>query len=258
MEDGYIRVLVVSDDASESAHTCAMLREDPEIEVIGEHPNVVQAVSVIPAQKPDLLFVDVQIPSSTDFSALDAVEDEEKPFVIAAARHDECAIQAYKLHALDFLLKPFARDLLERSLRRAKLHVRWRKNAEVGQKVLSSLGIPLENREDTGRIMIRCGGNIAFVRLDEIDWVEAQGDYVQLHVHARKYLLREKIGKFEQNLPTYRFMRIHRSAIVNIDKVKEMQPLEHGECVVILVDGTRLTLSRSFREKVFRRFSNAS
>jgi two-component system LytT family response regulator len=179
--------------------------------------------------------------------------------VIFVTAFDQHAVQAFQVHALDYLLKPFDRERFQDSLRRAKEQVHQRRDGSVNQKLIdllneSTRAHPPVPRE---RIMVKTAGRISFLKTDEIDWIEAQGDYVRLYAQGRKFLIREKIGEMEQQFSGDRFVRIHRSTIVNVERIKEMQPLFYGEYAVILNDGTRLTLSRSFREKVFSRLARA-
>jgi two-component system LytT family response regulator len=142
-------------------------------------------------------------------------------------------------------------------MRRAKEQVAQRRNASLNQKLMHLLNDPPRTPQIRERIMVKSAGRISFLKTEEIDWIEAQGDYVRLYAQGRKFLIREKIGEMEQQFPVDRFIRIHRSTIVNVERIKEMQPLFYGEYAVILNDGTRLTLSRSFREKVFSRLTRA-
>ena len=235
-----------------------MLRDDPSLEIVGEHAGGDEAVRAIREVKPDLLFLDIQMPGKDGFALLQEVGEEQMPFVVFVTAYDQHALEAFRVHAIDYLLKPFDRERFHEALRRGKEMVRKKREGEISQKLIALLSDIASTNHRAERIMVKSGGRISFLRSEEIDWVEAQGDYVQLHVQGKKHLIREKISGLEHQLPADKFVRIHRSTIVNVDRIREMQPLFYGEYAVILNDGTRLTLSRSFRERVFNRLSSIS
>lgn len=254
-----IRVAIVDDEDLSRRKISRMLKEDQEVQIVGELAGGEAAIKSLRETKPELLFLDIKMPQMDGFAFLRELAGSITPIVIFVTAFDQHAVQAFQVHALDYLLKPFDRGRFQDALRRAKEQVRQRRNGSINQKLLellSSSNHPLStpSRE---RIMVKSAGRISFLRTEEIDWIEAQGDYVRLWAQGRKFLIREKIGDMEQQFSGDRFIRIHRSTIVNVERIKEMQPLFYGEYAVILNDGTRLTLSRSFREKVFSRLAKA-
>jgi two-component system LytT family response regulator len=225
----------------------------------------------------DVLFLDVDLPPSGAFSFLTTWPGAGFPQVIFLAQSDEHAITAFEFHPLDFLLMPVPLDRLDDAVTRLAESVRQKMNGTAGNVVLdwvksrTGAAVPAPRAAMAAmpamaarpaipvlRLMVKTAGRINFLRTEEIDYVEADRDYVRIHKGGKKHLLREKISRLEQQLPADRFLRIHRSTIVNIDRIKEMQPLSYGEYSVILHDGTRLTLSRSYRERVFSRLVTAA
>jgi len=254
-----IRAAIVDDEDLGRRKISRMLKEDSEVEIVGEFSGGEQTVKALLETKPDLLFLDIKMPEMDGFALLRELAGTFSPVVIFVTAFDQHAVQAFQVHALDYLLKPFDRGRFQDALRRAKEQIRQRRDDSISQKLLELLNEsnPTSASPPRERIMVKSAGHISFLRTEEIDWIEAQGDYVRLWAQGRKFLIREKIGDMEQQFSGDRFIRIHRSAIVNVERIKEMQPLFYGEYAVILNDGTRLTLSRSFREKVFSRLAKA-
>jgi two-component system LytT family response regulator len=253
-----IRTLIVDDEPLARQGIATFLMQDPEVEIVAQCGDGVEAIERIQKDKPDLVFLDVQMPELNGFGVLQSIKAKDMPFVIFVTAYDQYAVQAFQVHALDYLLKPFDQERFLEALQRAKSQVREKGEEEMREKLLSLLKDQSIGSTHLERVMVKSGGKISFLRADEIDWIEAQGDYVCLYSHGKKHLLREKIGDIEQQLGPAKFIRIHRSTIVNVDRIKEMQPLFYGDYAVILQDGTRLTLSRSFREKAFQRLSTSS
>jgi two-component system, LytTR family, response regulator len=246
-----IRALIIDDEPLARQRVRGLLETEPEVEIAGECTDGVDAVEAIRSLRPDLIFLDVQMPEVDGFAVLERLTPDEMPQVIFVTAFDEHAVRAFEVHALDYLLKPFEDDRFREALRRAQL--RPEKREEAVRRVMEMLEDVGGVRDGVKRIMIKTGGHITFLRSAEVEWVEAQGDYVSLHSQGKKHLIRENIGDMERQLSPASFVRIHRSTIVNVARIKELQPLFHGDYQVILQDGTRLTLSRSFRERFFQR-----
>jgi two-component system LytT family response regulator len=247
-----IRTIIVDDEplAREGLHR--LLEEDPEIECVAVCPDGIAALEAVRTHKPDLILLDIQMPEMDGFAVLDRLTPEELPAVIFVTAFEQHAIRAFEVHALDYVLKPVDPERFRGALDRAKAELREQDRKEVIGRILALLGSVRPVRGGTDRIMLKSAGKITFLRVEEIDWVEAQGDYVCLHTQGKKHLLRERMNVLEEQLPAQTFTRIHRSTIVNTSRIREMQPLYHGDYVIILVDGTRVTLSRSYRDKVFQ------
>jgi len=252
-----IRVLVVDDEPLAREKIRAMAADDPEIRVVGECSNGAEAIEAIQTIRPDLILLDVQMPEVGGFAVLEALKDEGLPPVIFITAYDHYAVRAFEVHALDYLLKPFDRERFQAAIERAKRQLRRENGAHIDARILRLLEQISEQPRYSERLVVKTGGRVFFLNTDEIDWVEAEGNYVNIHAGKKAYLLRETIGGLESQLDPKEFVRIHRSAIVRLDRIKELQPWSHGEYHVILNDGTRLTLSRSYREKLQAALGNS-
>jgi two-component system LytT family response regulator len=252
-----IRAVIVDDEPLARRRIRRMLAADTEIEIIEDCSNGREAIEVIGKNNPDLVFLDVQMPEVDGFAVLQAISPEKMPLVIFVTAFDRYAIKAFEVYALDYLLKPFDRQRFEKSLQRAKSRLMSERAGDLGQRALSLLEELKARSSHIERLVIKSGGRAFFLKIDEIDWIEAEGKYVRLHVGKESYLLREAISSLEAQLDPKRFPRIHRSSIVNIERIRELQPWFHNEYRVILRDGTELMLSRSFRKKLGERLGSA-
>jgi two-component system, LytTR family, response regulator len=245
-----IRTLIVDDEPLARQRLRTLLESDPDITLVGECGDGREAVAALREQQPDLVFLDVQMPELDGFGVLRALNQERMPAVIFVTAHDRYALRAFEVHALDYLLKPFDKDRFRTALERAKAQVRREQGGDVGQRLLDLLRDVQESRKPQERLVVKSGSRVYFVRVEDIDWIEAAGNYVRLHVGKEDHLLRESMGGLEARLHSNRFLRIHRSTIANIERIRELQPSFHGDYVVILQDGTELTLSRGYRDKL--------
>jgi two-component system LytT family response regulator len=242
-----IRVLIVDDEALARERLRSFVKKEPRAELIGECANGKEAVEAIRQHQPDLVFLDVQMPELDGFAVLDQLEPDERPHVIFVTAHDRFACKAFDVHAIDYLLKPFDAARFKTALTRALDRIQGR---EEGDNRLSALLADVRPGPASDRIAVKSSGRVVLLKIDEIDYVEAASNYVEIHVGREAHLLRETMSKLETRLPADKFLRISRSTIVNIDRIKELQPLFHGEYSVILRDGTKLTLSRGYRDKL--------
>lgn len=250
MESPLIRVLIVDDEPLAREMLREMLQEDRQVEIVGESTNGREAVAAIRAQSPDLIFLDVQMPEVGGFEVLEALNKDPIPHVIFVTAYDQYAVRAFEVHALDYLLKPFDRDRFEVSWQRAKAQVWRERNGGMDQRILSLLEELKAGTKYLERLVIKAGGRIYFLETTDIEWIEAEGNYVSVHSGKKAHLLRETISSLESQLDPKQFVRIHRSSIVRIDRIQELQPWFHGEYRIILHSGTQLTLSRNYREKL--------
>jgi two-component system LytT family response regulator len=249
-DENRIRTVIVDDEPLGRTVIREMLRGDGEIEIISECASGHEAVEVISRESPDLIFLDVQMPEVNGFDVLAAIESKQMPMVIFVTAYDQYAVRAFEVHAADYLLKPFDRERFGKALQRAKDHLRHARRSEVNDRILALLEEQKAKTKYLERLVIKGSGRVFFLKTDEIDWIEAEGNYVCLHVRKESYLLRETISSLETQLDPHRFPRIHRSQIVNIDRIRELRPWSHGEYQVVLHDGTELILSRSYRERL--------
>lgn len=244
------RILIVDDEALARDRIRALLEHRNDVELIGECASGYEAVEAIQRLNPDLVYLDVQMPELDGFEVLARLGTASLPTVIFVTAFDTYALKAFEVHALDYLLKPFDRERFETSLERAILQTRNQRNNTLNQRFLALLDdIRSENRH-LERFVIKTGGRIYFLKSDEIDWIEAAGNYVRLHSGSQSHLLRETMNGIEAQLDRSRFVRIHRSVIVNIECIKDLLPLFHGDYSVRLQDGTELTLSRTYRDRL--------
>ena len=236
MDGERIRTLVVDDEPLAREGILELLAADPEVEVVGACANGVQALEALRRHRPALLFLDVQMPEMDGFEMLEATPADLMPVIVFVTAHDQYALRAFEMNALDYLLKPFDDERFEKALSRAKTQVRRARADGTGRHLR--------------RIVVRSAGRVLFLNTDEIDWIGAADYYVELHVGGRSHLLREPMQRLEERLDPERFVRIHRSAIVNVDRIKEIRAGGTGDRTVILHDGTKLRLSRSRRDKL--------
>jgi two-component system, LytTR family, response regulator len=245
-----IRALIVDDESLARERIRMLLEGEPEIEIVSESANGTEALRDVQRLAPDLVFLDVQMPELTGFEVLDRVDPARMPVIIFVTAYDQYALKAFEVCALDYLLKPFDRERFGRALSKARAELDRRRSGEVNERVLKLLSELGQTKKYLEKLMIRDGGRVFFLRADEIDWIEAAGNYVRLHAGKEEYLYRETMTKLEGQLNPERFARIHRSAIVNTERIKELQPWFRGDYVIVLRDNQKLTLSRTYRGRL--------
>ena len=245
-----IRTLIVDDERLSRKRIRDLLFEEADCDLIGECSNGIEAIELIRREKPDLLFLDVQMPQLDGFQVLEAVSGLNTPAVVFVTAYDEYAVRAFEVHALDYLLKPFDRERFQNALLRARAHLTRMQEGGLNERLVALLEGLSHRRKPLDRIAIKTGGHVVFVRTQNIDWVEAADNYVCLHCGAETHPMRETMNALEAKLDNGRFIRIHRSTIVNMDRIKELQPWFRGDYLVILHDGTQLTLSRNYRDRL--------
>jgi len=247
-----IRTLIVDDEPLARERIGKLLTKEADVEIVGECADGRQALTAIRKHQPDLVFLDVQMPELDGFGVLAQLEAGAMPAVVFVTAHDRFALRAFEVHALDYLLKPFDAERFREALMRARDRLQRQHTGELTQRIGELLADLKTVAEHQDRLAVKSVGKVLFLSIEEIDWIEAADNYVNLHVGNESHLHRETMAALESRLPRGKFMRISRSTIVNIERIKELQPLFHGEYAVILRNGTRLTLSRSHREKLNR------
>ena len=245
-----VRVLIVDDEPLARERLRDMLKADSRIEIIAECVGGEQAIEAIQELAPDLVFLDVEMPGKDGFSVLEALDANHLPVVIFVTAYDQYAVRAFEVHALDYLLKPFDQERFDKALTRAVANIRNEKSENLTARILKTLEEMKARPVHLERLVIKMNGHVYFVKTEEIDWLEAEGNYVRLHAGRESYLLRDTISALESQLDPRKFVRVHRSAIVNIDRIQELQPWFHGEYRILLGEGVQLTLSRSYRERL--------
>lgn len=245
-----IRTLIVDDEQLARERLRGFLSVEMDLEIVGECADGQAAVEAIERDEPDLLFLDVQMPELDGFGVLEAAKPAHPPVVIFTTAFSQHALRAFEVHALDYLLKPFDRDRVRVALDRARDRLRQSQAGALNAKLTALLAEMRPPTQAVDRLVVKTGGRVMLVRTADIDWVEAADNYVSLHVGAETHLLRETMGAIEARLDPKAFLRISRSTIVNVERIKELQPMFHGDYTVILRNGTRLSLSRSYRDKL--------
>ncbi|HEX8196021.1 MAG TPA: LytTR family DNA-binding domain-containing protein [Pyrinomonadaceae bacterium] len=253
-----MKVLIVDDEPLARERVRRHLRDEPGIEIVGEAGNGREAVTAIEEKTPDLVFLDVQMPEMNGFDVLKALEENKIPAIVFTTAYDKYAIQAFEFHALDYLLKPFSRERFRRSVRHAREQLEnSRQSGNIDERLVSLLE-NLKAKKYLERIVVKSSGRVFFIKTEEIDWIEAAGNYLKLHVGRDAHLIRETMQSIEAKLDPEKFFRIHRSTLVQIDRIKELHPLFGGDYAVILRNGTELSLSRNYRDRLPELFGNLS
>lgn len=249
-----IRAVIIDDEPFARDRVRRLLKEQPEIEVVGEAGDGSSAAAEIKGVKPDLVFLDVQMPGLNGFEVLETLAPEETPVVIFLTAYDQYAVRAFEAAALDYILKPFDEDRFETAVERAKLRLRETSQTDSTPSDLST------ETETTGEIfgvkdgflrtvLVKKGGRVYFFKSDEIEWIEAEGNYVRLHFKEASYVMRATINSLEEQLDPQKFVRVHRSSLVNLTQVREMQSVAGGRAVLVLESGAELVVSRRFNRK---------
>ena len=239
-----LRALIVDDEPLARRCVGRFLKNDPEVMVVAECGDGETAVNSIRAGKPDLVFLDIEMPEMDGFEVVRQVSPERMPATIFVTAYDRYALRAFDINATDYLLKPVERGRFERALVRAKERIAARLPHEVNQRVMAALEQVKRQDEYLERLPVAENGRILLVKTIEIDWVEAEGNYARLHVGPRTYEIRETLTTLDQRLNPRDFLRIHRSTIVNVHRIREIQPWFHGYHLVVLESGQRFRMSR--------------
>lgn len=245
-----IRTLIADDEPLAREGLRMHLEDEPDITVIGECADGQEVLDAVHEHQPDLLFLDVQMPGIDGFGVLEELRRGRMPEVVFVTAYDQFALQAFESHALDYLLKPFDADRFRRAMDRVRTHLRGRGRLEADARLIRLIDDLRSRPRYLERLVVRSGGRILILRVDDVDWIEAAANYVKLHAGGRTYLLRETMTRMEQQLDPDRFVRIHRSTIVRVDRIRLLEPLFQGDYLVVLEDGSRLPSSRGYRDNL--------
>lgn len=251
-----MRVLIVDDEPWARKRIATLLKAEKDVEIEGECSGGDEAIRALSEGGVDLVFLDVQMPETDGFAVIEAIGPNKMPRVIFATAYDKYAIQAFDAQAIDYLLKPFDDERFQKALARARKELNETTYSREALRGLISL--IQEGRTFLRRLAVKSGGRVLFLKAADIDWVEASGNYVTLHTGKDAHLLRITMNELEPRLDPEQFVRIHRSAIVNLDRIREMQPWFHGKQILILKDGTRLNVGRAFRAKLLQQKEEVS
>lgn len=246
-----IKILIIDDEQPARRKMRSFLKEQAGIELVIEAENGIEAVEKIQQYKPDLVLLDIQMPGMSGFEVIETIGVENMPTVIFVTAYDQYALDAFEVQAIDYLLKPYDQDRFQKSFTRALQQIELKNNNTTILKNL--LNEIKSGKKHLDRIMVNIGHRFLYVKVNSIIYISAEEKYVNLHTEKEIYLIRETMNNLEQQLDPTKFKRIHRSYIVNIDFIKEMQSWSHGDYVVILKNDTKLTLSRRFRERLFEK-----
>jgi two-component system LytT family response regulator len=253
-----IKTLLVDDEPLARRNLRVLLKDDADVEVVGEARNGTEALDAIREHSPDLVFLDIQMPEMDGFGVLENIEAGQMPVIVFVTAFDRYALRAFEFHALDYLLKPFDDARFEKALRQAKQQVEQRDIKDLSHRLIALLAgrdaaTTTEHPAKTDyltRLLIKSSGRVSFLKTEDVDWIGAEDYYIKLHVGRKNHLLRETMNEMEAKLDPSKFVRVHRSSIVNVDRIRELQQHFNGEYVVVLKDGTELKLSRSRREQL--------
>ena len=248
-----LRTLIVDDEPAARGAIRALLRKDDEITVVGECRNGREALSALQAGNVDLVFLDVQMPEIDGFSVVQQLEARELPAIVFVTAYDQYALKAFAVHAVDYLLKPFTDERFFDTLRHVKQQIARGHSHELALRLTRLLQDPVrvDSLAPTAylrRLPIQSGERVVLLPVSDIDWIGADGDYVRIHVGAAEYMIREPMSRLVDSLDPSHFARIHRSTVVNLDRIRELHPLFKGDHLVKLLDGTELKLSRHFKK----------
>jgi two-component system LytT family response regulator len=243
-----MRVIIADDESLARKKLRFMLAAETDVQVLAECQDGAETLHALAIYRPDLLLLDIRMPDLDGFEVLGRIPPQDLPIVIFTTAYDSHAVRAFEAHALDYLLKPFDQERLHQAVNRARTELLKTNDREATQRILHLLSESAGRQPTLGRrLIVKAGGRVVFLSFDEIDWVEAAANYVRIYVGKQAYLLRRGIGEIADRLDPSQFIRIHRSAIVNVHKIKELQPVNSGEYIVVLRDGKELSCSRGYR-----------
>ena len=242
--------MIVDDEPPARQKIRSFLEREEDVEVIAECGDGPAAVALIQAEAPDLLFLDIEMPGLDGLEVIEEVGTESMPVTVFVTAFDKYAVQAFEKHAIDYLLKPFDKARFTRTLKQVRGQLHRSEDRQIRNQLQTLLDNLKGERTHADRLTVKSPRGMTFLRTEDIDWVDAAGNYVRLNANGGSYLMRETMNSLEKRLDPERFIRIHRSTIVNIERIHEIRPLQHGEHLVVLEGGQRLTLSRSYRGKL--------
>ncbi len=249
-----IQVLVADDELPARQRLMDLLRRDEQVASVSEAADGQTAVEMIQRNSPDLLFLDVQMPELDGLGVIDAIGAAQMPLTVFVTAYDQHAIRAFEANALDYLLKPFSDERFEATMCRAKSRLDERSMREFGQRVVKMVNAaPAAPERRLDRLVVKAGGTTRFIRVIDIDWIEAAGVYVTLHVGGKELLYRAALNDLAEKLDPRRFVRVHRSALINIESVLQLEPISHGEFEAVLKNGSRTRVSRTYRVQLEKR-----
>ncbi len=247
-----IRALIVDDEPLIRQALRSNLVSEPDVQVAGECGDGDAAIAAIRSLNPDVVFLDVQMPGTDGFGVVEGIGPAHMPLVVFVTAYDEYAVRAFEVHAVDYLLKPFDAERVQRAVAQVRLRLREKGTGDFARRLENVLAIVERQTQWPERLPVRSGQKIELVAVNEIEWVEAESNYVLIHTRGRTHILRETLGSFEKRLNPAKFARIHRSYVVNVSRIKELRPLFHGEYEIVLADGARISSGRTYADVLQR------
>lgn len=254
-----LRVLIVEDEALARSGLRKMLDKVPDMEVVAEAANGAQALAAIKAKAPDLMLLDVQMPGMSGIQLLQQIPSGQMPLIIFCTAHDEYALKAFDLHAVDYLLKPFDNRRFAQALEHARVKHRTGDPAQIARQ-LDDLVAYIKTARETpvnggagsahDRIVVKADGDLHFISAADIVWIEGQGDYLKIHGRQQSVVVRDTMTQWEQKLDAQRFMRVHKSAIVNLDHVRKLKPVHYGDHALEMDNSHSVRIGRAYRDKL--------
>jgi two-component system LytT family response regulator len=248
-----IHVLVADDETPARQRLIDLLAKDAQIASVAEAADGEAAVESIEKKRPDLVFLDVQMPELDGLGVIDAIGAAQMPLTVFVTAYDQHAIRAFEANALDYLLKPFSDERFEATMTRVKARLDERSIGEFGQRILKMVAAAPAAERRLDRLVVKSAGSTRFIRAIDIDWIEAAGVYVTLHVGGKELLYRAALNDLAERLDPRRFVRVHRSAVVNIESIVQLEPMSHGEFEAVLKNGSRTRVSRTYRAQLEKR-----
>ena len=245
-----IRAVIADNDKLARHQLRLLLAEETGVDIVAECSDALQLLAAVKAHKPDLLLLDIEMRDADGFEVLNSISQEDMPIVILTSTGDQHAIRAFEARALDYLLKPFSRLRLHASIERVRSELMKTHDRHLTYRILDLLAEARNGPRADRRLIVKTAGRVVLVDMDEIDWIEAAGNYVELKTSGGSYMLREGVGHLSERLDPEQFVRIHRSIIVNVRRIKELLPCNRGEYMVVLKDGKQLSCSRSYRGRL--------
>ena len=247
-----IRVLIVDDEAHARMRLRHSLKDESDFELVGECANGREALAAIRRDKPELVFLDIQMPRLTGFDVCAQLHaaGPPLPFIIFCTAYDQYALKAFEVRAIDYLLKPFDRERFRQTLAHARARLRGTRRTPEDQRLAELLNDLRAGGKPDDRLVFKQDGRVILVHASAIDWLEADGNYVRIHCGSESHYVRETLASLEAQLPVEKFMRVSRSVLVNLDRIKEFHPLFYGDYAVLLQSGVKLTLSRNYRDRL--------
>lgn len=255
--NGKLRLLIVDDEPRARSLIRKMVRADSEVEIVAECANGYEAVAAVKERTADVMFLDVQMPEMDGFAVLRNLDGWELPAIVFVTAYDQYALRAFEVHALDYLLKPFDKERFLRTLQRAKAQLRAATGFAQSQRIAELLERTKTAGSYLERIALKENGRVVLLKVSEIDWIEAEENYVRLHAGERSHMMRQSLTELESKLNPQQFSRVHRSAVINLAGLKEIRPQFHGEYRLLLQNGAQLTLTRTYRDRFFAKFGRS-